>query len=56
MMLMPPTKAILPSTWQSLRCRRRSRWERKCHGLTSGRYFSSLTPPSLNWRSIAAVK
>ena len=25
MMLMPPTKAILPSTWQSLRCSRRNR-------------------------------
>ena len=37
MMLMPPTKATRPSTWQSLRCSRRSRCERNCQGATSGR-------------------
>ena len=47
MMLMPPTKAILPSTWQSLRCSRRIRFVRNCHGATSGRYLSSAHAASL---------
>ncbi len=44
MMLIPPTNATPASTWHSLRCSRRSRWKRNCHGATSGRYLSSCTP------------
>jgi hypothetical protein len=43
--LMPPTNATRVSTWQSFRCSRRSRCDRKCQGCTSGRYLSRLTPP-----------
>ena len=46
MTLMPPTNAMRPSTWHSLRCRRRSRCERNCHGAISGRYLRRSTPPA----------
>ena len=54
--LMPPTNAMRRSTWTSLPCRRRNRWERNCHGATSGRYLSSSMPASRMKRSSAGVR